>query len=452
MLPISHNVNPIINIAFPNPAIDAWQDNVTKHDIEVESSCSSDSDNPFILNGSFQQEETQKKLVSSSYKALFIGDLDLNVTEGLLTTIFGVYPSFISAKVCLNVYTGKSLGHGYLNFGNQIEARCAINNLNYTKILSKEIHLMPSMRNANNRTFRTSTLTIANIPLRNYAPTKRQLFETFRIYGDIMSCEIDLDSSVISIQFRQEFVAESLSYLFDDTILFGYLVSCSHIQNMDVKELMNFDEDVTEQNGGSDQLNREEGRHNSSNQVQILKIEANDSESCRASPEPLYFHVTIKNFPVLISERDLAKTPLNSSVFTISRHNNIGQAWVHVKHVSDRTLDLWKEIMHHQKFFGRRLNVHWNTESEITINPPPTRRVKLFNLFIACNSEFLKNLCSQEHIKYHKLEISSYDPITRTHTGYVDCKTTTDAQKLVSFLHNRILGGMRTNAVITEGL
>lgn len=266
-----------------------------------------------------------------------------------------------------------------------------------------------------------------------------------------MSCEIDLDSSVISIQFRQEFVAESLSYLFDDTILFGYLVSCSHIQNMDVKELINFDEDVREQNEGSDQLNRDAGRHNSSNQVPILKIEANDSESCRASPEPLYFHVTIKNFPLLISERDLAKTPLNSSAFTISRHNNIGQAWVHVKHVSDRTLDIWREIMHHQKFFGRRLNVHWNTESEITINPPPTRRVKLFNLFIACNSEFLKNLCSQEHIKYHKLEISSYDPITRTHTGYVDCKTTTDARKLVSFLHNRILGGMRTNAVITEG-
>ena len=139
-------VIPMVDLVFETTATDIPPTRSSCQSTEtVESTLSSQSSEPLDLNGSFQKEQSQQVFIGGTHEALFIGDLDFSITEEMLTKLFSRYSSFISAKVCINKFTNKSLGHGYLNFGKQIDAARAINEFNYRKLLSKEIHLMLSL-------------------------------------------------------------------------------------------------------------------------------------------------------------------------------------------------------------------------------------------------------------------------------------------------------------------
>lgn len=69
-------------------------------------------------------EITQKKFVNNSFFVfyyqddyrLFCGDLGNDVTDEVLTRVFGRYPSFQKARVIRDKRTNKTKGYGFVSF------------------------------------------------------------------------------------------------------------------------------------------------------------------------------------------------------------------------------------------------------------------------------------------------------------------------------------------------
>ncbi|CCK69315.1 uncharacterized protein KNAG_0C02030 [Huiozyma naganishii CBS 8797] len=167
------------------------------------------------------------KLASDSMESLFIGNLHKNVTEELLRGVFGVYPGFISAKICYNAITKKSLGHGYLNFSNKIDAIRATKDLNYCNILSSEIRLMPSMRNAAYRKQIGTNVFMSNLPLDIPFLTTRFFYVYFSGFGEVLSCKLVEEKGIGFIYFESNTVANYVVNLFNGSLLYGKQVFCS---------------------------------------------------------------------------------------------------------------------------------------------------------------------------------------------------------------------------------
>lgn len=50
--------------------------------------------------------------------ALYVGDLDMNVTDSQLYDLFNQINQVVSVRVCRDTASGRSLGYGYVNFSN----------------------------------------------------------------------------------------------------------------------------------------------------------------------------------------------------------------------------------------------------------------------------------------------------------------------------------------------
>ncbi|KAG4173244.1 hypothetical protein ERO13_A11G047000v2 [Gossypium hirsutum] len=124
--------------------------------------------------------------------SLYVGDLDLSVTESHLYDLFSPLGTVVSLRVCKDSRTRRSLGYGYVNYSNTHEAARALEVLNFTLLNGKPIRIMYSNRDPTVR--RTGA---GNIFIKNLDKTidNKALHDTFSTFGNILSCKIATDNT-----------------------------------------------------------------------------------------------------------------------------------------------------------------------------------------------------------------------------------------------------------------
>lgn len=124
--------------------------------------------------------------------SLYVGDLDVNVTDSQLYDAFNQVGQVVSVRVCRDLTTRRSLGYGYVNYSNPQDAARALQVLNFTPLHSKPIRIMYSHRDPSLRRSGTGNIFIKNL---DKAIDHKALHDTFSSFGNILSCKIATDSS-----------------------------------------------------------------------------------------------------------------------------------------------------------------------------------------------------------------------------------------------------------------
>ncbi|XVE55854.1 hypothetical protein DITRI_Ditri03aG0190900 [Diplodiscus trichospermus] len=123
--------------------------------------------------------------------SLYVGDLDVAVTDEQLFQLFNQAAQVVSVRVCRDLATGRSLGYGYVNFNNPRDAAKALDLLNFTPLNNKPIRIMYSQRDPSLRRSGTANIFIKNL---DKSIDLKALHDTFSSFGNILSCKISTDS------------------------------------------------------------------------------------------------------------------------------------------------------------------------------------------------------------------------------------------------------------------
>ncbi|XWS41878.1 hypothetical protein CRYUN_Cryun17cG0120300 [Craigia yunnanensis] len=124
--------------------------------------------------------------------SLYVGDLDLTVTESHLYDLFSQLGVVVSVRVCKDLSTRRSLGYGYVNYSNTHEAARALDVLNFTLLNGKPIRIMYSNRDPTVRKSGAGNIFIKNL---DKTIDNKALHDTFSTFGNILSCKIATDHS-----------------------------------------------------------------------------------------------------------------------------------------------------------------------------------------------------------------------------------------------------------------
>ncbi|XP_015889862.2 polyadenylate-binding protein 4 [Ziziphus jujuba] len=124
--------------------------------------------------------------------SLYVGDLEVNVTDSQLYDLFSQVGQVVSVRVCRDLSTRRSLGYGYVNYSNIQEASRALKVLNFTPVNGKPIRVMYSNRDPSVRKSGTGNIFIKNL---DKGIDNKALHDTFSAFGNILSCKIAIDAS-----------------------------------------------------------------------------------------------------------------------------------------------------------------------------------------------------------------------------------------------------------------
>ena len=155
-------------------------------------------------------QQVGKRVDKKNLIPMFIGGLGPEITEQNLKDVFGEFPSLHSVKICADSSTHISLGYGYLNFTNKQEVEKCVEKYNYTVVFGNEIKIMPSVRNSVYRKNIGTNVFFSNLPLENPALTTRVFYDTFKVYGKILSCKLDNRKNIGFVYFEDDKAATSV--------------------------------------------------------------------------------------------------------------------------------------------------------------------------------------------------------------------------------------------------
>ncbi|XP_075520983.1 polyadenylate-binding protein 2-like [Primulina tabacum] len=124
--------------------------------------------------------------------SLYVGDLDANVTDSQLYDLFIQMGDVVSVRVCRDLTSRRSLGYGYVNYGNPQEAERAMEELNFTPLNGKPVRVMYSHRDPSMRRSGAGNIFIKNL---DKDIDHKGLHDTFSAFGNILSCKVVTNSS-----------------------------------------------------------------------------------------------------------------------------------------------------------------------------------------------------------------------------------------------------------------
>eukprot|EP00210_Caulerpa_lentillifera_P002328 g2234.t1 len=125
--------------------------------------------------------------------ALYVGDLDKTVDEGLLYQLFSRFGTIASIRVCRDSVSRKSLGYAYVNFVASLDSQAAqkaMEVLNYTMVRNKPIRIMKAQRDAETRKSGVGNIFVKGLDVEI---DSRTLHDTFEVFGPIASAKVALD-------------------------------------------------------------------------------------------------------------------------------------------------------------------------------------------------------------------------------------------------------------------
>ncbi|VDO11050.1 unnamed protein product [Rodentolepis nana] len=124
--------------------------------------------------------------------SLYVGDLHPAVTDAMLYAIFNSVGNVLSARVCRDVAGQSSLGYGYVNFENPKDAERALEQLIYDDLMGRQIRIMWCVRDPSLRKSGKGNIFIKNLDKKI---NQKDLYETFKHFGKILSCKIAFDEA-----------------------------------------------------------------------------------------------------------------------------------------------------------------------------------------------------------------------------------------------------------------